>query len=1289
MVQAWRQGNSQITIFFDSLDEGLLRISHIARVISSGLRSNADNLLLNRISVRIVCRTAEWPSSFETQLKTIFGEEHVGVYELAPLRLSDAVSAAQLNNIDASAFTAEVDRVAVGPLAARPITLQFLLNQFQKLGGSLPRSKTSLYEAGCLHLCAEPDAERREAARRPGAGKSRLRPEQLLIVASRIAVAMLLGNRSIIRIDDLLGENAESEVTVDRLIGGSEDHGRINVNERSILDCLGTSLLTSRGEDRLGWAHHTYAEFLAARYLARVPLPQIKSLMSSDDSGRIYVTPQLHEVAAWLAGMRADVLAWIKEVEPEILLRSDAAEVDDATREGVVGVLIQKFGTEELIDTGDIRAGYERLRHPRLVEQLTPAIQDRARGIIARRAAIDIAEACQLRPLQNVLVDVALDESEEHPIRTQAAHAVWRVGDDEARGRLSRLAIGESGDDPNDDLRGIALRCLWPGSIAAPDVVNALVPPKKDFYIGHYEVFLHDAPREIPEADLPVFLNMLAEWPAAYSRVRQLAEFQEQVMRRGWEFAESPGVVTALAKAIVKRIRLDHHVFDFKPDDPLAMRIADDIARRRLVMHAILDGTGLPRGECVNLIGARLLRDEDGLWMLEQIQGARAGREAVWARCIGLIARGWASAVLTERILTLRSSLPALATEFDEWLDAWELDSPRAQTAKAAYYEQKKREEDYAPKLLDPPPSARISSDLERIEAGEVSEWINLVWDLTLTPTSTIYHPDLTSSPVETYGWKNAEASVRARIISTAKAYLLDHEPGDSTWLGTSSLPHAVIAGRSAFQLLLDDKEFIAAVPTAVCDRWAPTLIGYPAHGDPWSTRAACFAYGKAKPIALDSLRALHERNASVSCLKALKGCWDDALTDLGLRWLKSGRLSVEGLSDLGDLLLSIGNSEAAQYLRHLVVDGNWRAQSAEEMAVAIYALLLLYDTEASWPLLSTLLTDEPVLAQKVMSHAAKDIRHGEKRFVRALTEQQLRGLYVWLRERFPSSVASHVAGSHYVTEGEMIRDLRREIIETLVSRGTYDACAAISGLIDALAEERRYLSWRLRDAVLNARRAAWRPPAVEAVISLLQVPARRYIASARDLLDVILESLSRLQLKLNGTPPAASDLWNYEGAGNRRDRFRPKDEEDLSDYVTRWLAQDLGAARGIIANREVQPRRGQKTDVWIVAVTPQDEQCDTYTVVIEAKGCWNADLGTAMKTQLVERYLNENALRHGVYLVGWFLCDRWDDCDRRKQATPGMSIDEAKELFQRQAADLGRQSMELRVEAVVLDVTV
>ena len=50
-----------------------------------------------------------------------------------------------------------------------------------------------------------------------------------------------------------------------------------------------------------------------------------------------------------------------------------------------------------------------------------------------------------------------------------------------------------------------------------------------------------------------------------------------------------------------------------------------------------------------------------------------------------------------------------------------------------------------------------------------------------------------------------------------------------------------------------------------------------------------------------------------------------------------------------------------------------------------------------------------------------------------------------------------------------------------------------------------------------------------------------------------------------------------------------------------------------------------------------------------EVKGCWNRELKHAMKTQLVDRYLKDNQCQHGLYLIGWFNCEQWDNKDRRE----------------------------------------
>ena len=71
------------------------------------------------------------------------------------------------------------------------------------------------------------------------------------------------------------------------------------------------------------------------------------------------------------------------------------------------------------------------------------------------------------------------------------------------------------------------------------------------------------------------------------------------------------------------------------------------------------------------------------------------------------------------------------------------------------------------------------------------------------------------------------------------------------------------------------------------------------------------------------------------------------------------------------------------------------------------------------------------------------------------------------------------------------------------------------------------------------------------------------------------------------------------------------------------------------------------------------------------------------METQLRDRYLRENQCGHGLYLVAWFLCDKWKD-ENRKKKTPRWSIEKARTFFENQAKTLSGPGEAL--EAFVLD---
>jgi hypothetical protein len=213
----------------------------------------------------------------------------------------------------------------------------------------------------------------------------------------------------------------------------------------------------------------------------------------------------------------------------------------------------------------------------------------------------------------------------------------------------------------------------------------------------------------------------------------------------------------------------------------------------------------------------------------------------------------------------------------------------------------------------------------------------------------------------------------------------------------------------------------------------------------------------------------------------------------------------------------------------------------------------------------------------------------------------------------------------------------------------------------------------------------SWRPPSPSELLMLTADGSKRLVRDAPELLRLVVESLERFQERLaTGWNPIVRALWN-EGKSPR-----PKDENFFSDLVCDHLNRDL---KGIAAHREVEARNrrgrglGDRTDILVTA-TPNARSgaVDPINVVIEAKGCWNKALKTAMKDQLKEQYLIDERHTCGLYLVGWFKCDAWNDAsDSRLRTVPNWSLDEAAAEFDAQADDLSGDGFVL--QALVVDV--
>ena len=180
-VDAWIAGEHDLCIVLDGFDDAQTRVRNLGSMVADYLGSWPTD----RLWLRIVCRSSEWPQSLATHLERSYGSSCQ--YELLPLRRTDA-PAFLPTGVDAEAFLEAVEGSRVGALAARPLTLSMLARAFAT-EGRLPGTAVDLYAIGLEGLCDESNPVRREA------GGRHLTPSQRLEVASRIAAANVFSGR--------------------------------------------------------------------------------------------------------------------------------------------------------------------------------------------------------------------------------------------------------------------------------------------------------------------------------------------------------------------------------------------------------------------------------------------------------------------------------------------------------------------------------------------------------------------------------------------------------------------------------------------------------------------------------------------------------------------------------------------------------------------------------------------------------------------------------------------------------------------------------------------------------------------------------------------------------------------------------------------------------------------------------------------------------------------------------------------------------------------------------------
>jgi predicted NACHT family NTPase len=588
----WLEDSYHLYLFLDSLDEGLLSIPTLAAGLVDELKKAKYQNQINRLHLRLACRTFVFPEILEEGLEDLWQKANFAIYELASLRRIDIIKAAEVEDFFSNDFLKEIDQKSLVPLASKPITLKFLLNTYRRHNGQfLPDQKLhELYLEGCKLLCEEVN-ESRHASDRTG----NLDSDQRLIVAARIAAVTIFANRFAVWAGVDQGHIPAEDVFWQRLCFGCEKVNRreFEITKEVIKEVLDTGLFSSRGLHRMGWAHQTYAEFLAAWYLTQheMSLEQVTKLIFSAKDPDHKLIPQLHETAAWLASMKSGVLQEIVKTDPDILLQTDVP-TDAEIKASIVENLLTQYEEGKLFGRDrNNYCHYAKLKHPGLVEQLRPYICDSSKQVDARDLAIDIAEVCEVSELQDELAKLSLDSAQSIYLRVSAAKVICSVGDATTRLKLKPLAIEQLPEDEDDRLKGCALKAIWSDHLTATELFSSLTRPKKRKLIGSYHIFTeYELVPKLQPKDLVIALDWLVK-----QGIRCLGhpfeDLGNKILLKAWEYLDLSGVTEGFIK--VALVQWEKHQKIIADDSKLeqqftASLLHDSEKRHKLVKQAVL-----------------------------------------------------------------------------------------------------------------------------------------------------------------------------------------------------------------------------------------------------------------------------------------------------------------------------------------------------------------------------------------------------------------------------------------------------------------------------------------------------------------------------------------------------------------------------------------------------------------------------------------------------------------------------------------------------------------------------
>gem|GEM_PF-2201915 len=1247
--KAWQQSHHHLRLIVDGVDEGLWLAPNFLEWFIEELQTGHP---VDRLFVILACRTLEWPHPVGRQLAALWGEpkqegeKPLGFeFELCPLTRAAVVESANAHHIAPNDFLRAVQERQVHGLAARPLTLFMLLDEFAERRGNLTRTHRQLYVDFCKRLCDEPDPQRARRLRRRKAGWSEYRPSQKEAIAGRIAAMMFLAAKSSVVVDKPT-DGASTDIAIADIAIGNENDGSEDfaVTNDLVEATLATGLFNAKGDSRYGFEHQTFAECLAAQYLARIDFGPLRTLLLRRDDAGEYVVPQLAELASWLAGERDDIFILLLTTQPEILLRTDLSHLGGRRKKQVVDALLQKAANAEFFEKHDERRPfYAALAHGDLANQLRPTILDRRKNRIARWLALDIASACKCRELFPALLTILKRGSD--PVSLQAGHALDDLVDDKSAPQLIPIADGSLVPEQSRSVRVSALRGListiWSVAEALP--IAAKIIRSADFL----DWYLADRVR--PD-DVREGLKVIATCEAIFDSLFRLRKVAKRLLELAVDRLDDEQILESVTTIILKELKT-YRLQGWGNAGNFGKAVEADSTKRRLVIRALHDRT-MNASNAERWQIASLCLPEDVPWLLDCATASSDVERDAYLELVGSLLRPDVICTYWDEIISRLAASEAL-NPIKQWFTPWSLNGAKAKKARA---EKKRRDALYErhKKVLEkqklPERTARMNRLFESAERENANAWIPLSETLFITDTrewaSGVPSHDIEHSP----GWIAATAAQKQKIREIARRFLLDYKkefvrrPNQSTYGSDAAF--------AAAWLVRDELTTSGPLQDAFAKNCVLAVVWYFGNDDAVADLSALiysFNPQRCREAYLEELEfdAARDTGITLAAHSFLK-CWDSELTKLTEKFLVARARRPETIRSVLSELARVDLQGVPRIWRKITARSKGgksdraRAAAASELMIELFA-------EQCWNELFAYLQSNRDVARSALLGSSHLGRAYGLKPVQDLKEEHLSSLYLLLYDLFSPSDPEEQWGDdgepRRVTARHNAARFRDSLVDRLVARGTRAACSEMARITRTVAkDDQLWMKKRWLDCIELVRRKAWKPIGPERLLEIARRRNAYWIESDDDLVLVVLESLDELQRSIrNSSSGDILDFWQYKRRGGRLSEQRPKAEVDVARKVYAWLQERLASKHGAIIHREVTIQWDQRrTDIEVVVAARPQQRWPEAAVVLEVKHSWNAGVRVDARRQLRDRYLKRTGRTRGIYLVTWFECGVW-----------------------------------------------